>query len=151
MGHKRTLYTPAEWESLIQCAFKINKVSLTVLSHEDIIDFKSPAAFPEFAAVYADKTAKDLTAEPKEKQLELNNQLGLEKRKPEKIYWSELVDIMFVKDEPQIMKFRYRYDEDYRSATFSSGRRSLRSKQQYQAMRKYSSPCGITVKKKKIF
>ena len=85
MARKKTLYTPSDWGTLIQCAFKKNKCTFTVLEHDDIKDFKNPIAFPEYSKVYADKIAEEMTPEQREKQIALNVSLGLEKRKPDKI------------------------------------------------------------------
>ena len=42
----RFIYTPNQWETSIQQAFKSNVCNLTELNHDDIIDFKSVAFFP---------------------------------------------------------------------------------------------------------
>ena len=86
MARKKTLYTPSDWGTLIQCTFKKNKCTFTVLEHDDIKDFKNPIAFPEYSKVYADKIAEEMTPEQREKQIALNVSLGLEKRKPDKIF-----------------------------------------------------------------
>ena len=35
MARKKTIYSPVEWESVIQCAFKKNPCSVEVLEHCD--------------------------------------------------------------------------------------------------------------------
>ena len=125
MAEGKTVYTPSEWHTLIECAFKKNKCTLKVLEHGDVKDYKNPTAFPEYATVYSDKTEEEMTNTQKEKQKALNASLGLEKRKVTKVFWSEIVDIMFTKDQPEIMLFKYKYNEDFRKATFCSNKRPL--------------------------
>ena len=50
----RFVYKPNQWESTIQQAFK-SKCVVTVLFHNDIIDFKNVAYFPQHLIVLADK------------------------------------------------------------------------------------------------
>jgi len=61
-----------------------------------------------------------MTDTQKEKQKALNATLGLENRKVTKVFWSEIVDIMFTKDQPEVMLFKYKYNEDFRKATLCS-------------------------------
>ena len=63
ISRKKTIYTPAEWEAVIQCTFKKNSCILEVLEHSDIIDFKSSTAFPEFKSVMLDKTKEKMIEE----------------------------------------------------------------------------------------
>lgn len=92
-----------------------------------------------------------MTDDQKEKQKALNESLGLVKRKVSKVYWSEIVDFMFVKEEPEMMLFKYKYDEDFRKAKFSTNRRPLREKEQLvrkSEMKRYLKPCGVSSQKK---
>ena len=123
MARKKTLYTPLDWGTLIQCAFIKNKCTFTVLEHHDI---KNPTAFPEYSKLYADKTTEEMTPVQKDNQIALNVSLGLQKRKPDKIFWSEIVDIMFKKSEPEVVFFKFKYDENFRKATFSARKRNQR-------------------------
>ena len=82
--------------------------------------------FPEYATVCSDKTEEEeVTNTQKEKQKALNASLGLEKCKVTKVFWSEIVDIMFTKDQPEIMLFKYKYNKDFHKATFCSNKRPL--------------------------
>jgi len=146
-----TIYTPAEWESLIQCSFNKNQCFIEVLDHSSIIDFKSQEAFPEYADVYTDKTNEIMTAEQIKKQKSLNVSLGLENRKPQKIFWSEIVDLKFEAEDPQVILFKYAHKELYRKATFSLPKRDLRVMEQRERkkeMQRYDKPCGIAPRKK---
>ena len=49
--HQKTIFTPAQWETVIHYAFKKNTCQLKVLTHKDVINFKSCDAFPEYAEV----------------------------------------------------------------------------------------------------
>ena len=55
-----------------------------------------------------------MTNMQKEKQKALNASLGLEKCKVTKVFWSE---IMFTKDQPEIMLVKYKYNKDFCKAT----------------------------------
>ena len=81
MARKKTIYSPVEWETVIQCSFKKNPCTLEVLEHGDIIDFKSVAAFPEYKSVFADKTEECMTEEQKRKQKSLNESSQFSKAK----------------------------------------------------------------------
>ena len=151
MSSKSTIYTPAEWESLIQCSFNKNQCFIEVLDHSSIIDFKCQEAFPEYADVYTDKTNEIMTAEQIKKQKSLNVSLDLEKRKPQKIFWSEIVDLKFEAEDPQVILFKYAHKELYRKATFSLPKRDLRVMEQRERkkeMQRYDKPCGIAPRKK---
>ena len=67
MSEGKTVYTPSEWHTLIECAFKKNKCTLKVLEHGDVKDYKNPTAFPEYATVYSDKTEEEMTKIHKKK------------------------------------------------------------------------------------
>ena len=91
-----------------------------------------------------------MTKEQVEKQKALNESLGL-KRKPTKVFWSEIVDLLFTANEPETMKFKYAYKEGFRKLTFSLPKRQLREKEQRvrtKEMKRYQEPCGIPTKKK---
>ena len=62
-ARKKTISTPAEWETVIQGSFKKNNCTLEVLEHKDIIDFKNTDTFPEYKLVMLDKTEEDMTEE----------------------------------------------------------------------------------------
>ena len=67
------------------------------------------------------------------------------------MFWSEIVDIMFTKDQPEIMLFKYKYNKDFRKGTFSSNKRPLREKEQATQsaeMKRYLKTCGISSQKK---
>lgn len=148
---RQSIYTPSEWEAVIQCAFKKNPCTLEVLEHNDIIDFKNTDAFPEYKEVLADKTEEIMTAEQKVKQKALNESMNMPNRKVEKVYWSKIVAIKFCFDDPEKIFFKYCYTEDFRCANFSSPKRQLRKKEiekRNEHMRKYNKPCGISQKKK---
>jgi hypothetical protein len=151
MVKNKTIYTPAEWEALIQCSFKKNPCTLDVIDHTDIVDFKSGAAFPDYKAVFADKTEEIMTEKQKEEQKNLNESINLPNRKVDKLYWSEIVILKFTTQDPDKMFFKYKYDEDFRSAIFSSPKRHIRQKEmetRKASMRKYSKPFGIAPQKK---
>lgn len=151
MANGKTVYTPLEWHTLIECAFKKNRCTLDVMEYKDITDYKNPTAFPEHASVYTDKIEEEMTDAQKVNQKALNTSLRLEKRKVTKVYWSEIVDFMFTKEFPDLMLFKYKYDEDFRKAVFCSNRRPLREREQIfrkSQMKKYLAPCGISSQKK---
>eukprot|EP00111_Clytia_hemisphaerica_P014703 TCONS_00043339-protein len=150
MVSKKTIYTPAEWEAVIQCAFKTNRCVFTVLEHGDIIDFKKERAFPEFRSVLQDKTEEIMTKDQKTKQKQHNINIDLPKRKVDKIFWSEIVSIKFCKEEPDAVFFKYIYTEKYRKAIFKQPIRELRKGDECrdELLKKYHEPCGVTQKKK---
>ena len=91
LSRKKTIYTPAQWEAAIQCAFKKNSYFLEVLEQSDIIDFKSTTAFPEFKSIMLDKMEDKMMEKEMTQQKALNESLGLAKQKVKKVYWSEIV------------------------------------------------------------
>lgn len=91
ISRKKTIYTPAQWEAAIQCAFKKNSYFLEVLEQSDIIDFKSTTAFPEFKSIMLDKMEDKMMEKEMTQQKALNESLGLAKQKVKKVYWSEIV------------------------------------------------------------
>ena len=79
------------------------------------------------------------------------NLLNLAKRKVDKVYWSEIVEVKFSSEDPEKMLFKYGYNEDFRSAVFSAPKRELRKKEMQTRkaeMKKYDHPCGVSAQKK---
>lgn len=151
MSRKKTIYTPAEWETIIKCSFKKNVCDVIVLEHKDIIDFKNVDAFPEYKLVFNDKVEEIMSEEQKKNQRMLNENMNLATRKVSKIYWSEIVEIKFISTDPEMFFFKYSYDEIFRCAKFSAPKRELRKKEiesRQMHMRKYTEPSGISQKKK---
>ena len=148
LASNKTIYTPAEWEAVIKCAFKKHPCNLTVLEHKDILDFKSTNAFPDYSLVLSDKTEEIMSKEQKEKQKQHNEEIGMPNRKVDKVFWSEIVSIKFHSDDPEKILFKYSYEEDYRKAKFSATKKNLRT-QHEPCIRKYRQPCGINKQKKK--
>lgn len=148
MASNKTVYTPAEWEAVIQCSFKKHPCVFKALDYQDILDFKSPTAFPNYSFVLNDKTVEVMTPEQKEKQKQHNVDIGLPKRKVDKVFWSEITCVKFHADNPETMQFKYSYEEEYRTTHFFSTQKNLRQKQE-PCRRKYKKPCGITEQKKK--
>ena len=56
-GHyrNRTIFTPGQWETTIEQAFKKNECKVEVFTYSDIINYKSSVAFPAYSMVLADK------------------------------------------------------------------------------------------------
>lgn len=98
-----------------------------------------------------DKIEEEMTEEQKSQQKSLNELLGMPKRKVTKVFWSEIVEVKFEKANPEIIFFKYSYDEDFRKAVFSAPRRELRKKEMASrkaAMAKYHKPPGVSSQKK---
>ena len=151
MSLKTTVYTPAEWEAVIKCSFRKNRCFLDVMTHLDVIDYKSELAFPEYKNVLQDKTTEEMTEDQKSRQKELNVSIGLAKRKVDKVFWSEIVELKFDRQTPDEILFKYSYTEEYRRAKFSSPKRILRKKEtqdRQKPMKAYTEPCGISLQKK---
>ena len=108
---KKTIYTIAEQEAIIQCTFKKNSCFLEVLEHSDIIDFQTKTVFPEFKSVILDKTEKNMT-----QQQALNESLDLAKQKVKKVYWSEIIEQAY----PEKIFFKYSCNKEYHTAVFSA-------------------------------
>ena len=92
-----------------------------------------------------------MTEEEKAKQKALSESLGLGNRKVNKVYWSEIAQVKFESKSPETLFFKYKYEEDYRTAPFSLPRRELRKKEIYYRQKKsqkYLEPCGVAIKKK---
>ena len=147
LASNKTIYAPTEWEAVIQCAFKKNPCVFNVLEHQDVLDFKSPTAFPNYVDVLNDKTFEIMTEEQKLKQKQHNIDIGLPNRKVDKVFWSEITCVKFHSDDPEVMLFKYSYNESYRKAKFSSTPKKLR-KSKEPCRRKYFKPCGVSAQKK---
>ena len=115
----------AEWEAVIQCSFKRNQCHFHVLEPQDIIDFKSKDAFPQYISVLNDKVEEIMSQEEKAQQQQLNKLLHREKRKVSKVFWSEIRMLKLVSDAPEKIFFKYSFDEDFRPAVFSTSKRNL--------------------------
>ena len=55
---------------------------------------------------------------------------------------------MFSKSEPEVVFFKYKYNENFRKATFSAPKRPHRGNVKNNEMKKYPAPIGISAKKK---
>lgn len=73
---------------------------------------------------------------------------GCLKERLTKVLWSEIVSINFSSDKPEIVRFKYSDDKDYRKAIFSLPKKNLRKNQEEQCKWRYAKPCGITKQKK---
>ena len=88
--------TPVQWEaSVVKQAFKSDVSNLTVLNHDDIIDFKSVAYFPEYAKLLSDKCYKDT-----------NNNVP-SSSKSNKVKWSNVVQLKFIEEKSKAMLYKY--------------------------------------------
>lgn len=76
-------------KTTISKAFKSNVCCAKVLMHDDIIDFKSNKVFSEYAVILNDKSYQD------------NNV------KNSKVMWSEIKQLKFSKDNPNIIHDKY--------------------------------------------
>lgn len=132
---KKKIYTLDQWETAIQMAFQKNSVEMIVLNHKDIIDFKNAKAFPEYANLLSDKISEG------DRKLSKEN----------KIYWSRIMQIKFMKEEPGKMFFKYNYnDPDFKFATIRQARQTRRKKNVSSINAfKYHCPVGISDEKKK--
>ena len=106
-------------------AFNANVCSVTLLMHQDILDFKSVSAFPEFKEILTDKCF----------------------HKGKKVRWSEIKHVMFTKETPNQMFFKYKLEVDYKSVVIRNEIPTTRFKQPVNK-RKYDGPVGISTKKK---
>ena len=59
IGRIILIYTPSQWETSIQQAFKSNVCNLIVLNHDDRIGLKSVGYFPAYVKVLSDKYYED--------------------------------------------------------------------------------------------
>lgn len=97
------IYTPNQWETTIEQAFETNACKVTVLNNGDIINFKDDSCFPEYSKVLSDKCILTCAEISKEK----------------KVIWSNIVQLRFFKEAPDLLYFKYNYQEHSRQ--FNSG------------------------------
>lgn len=130
----KTIYNLDQWETAIQMSFVKNKLCMKRISHRDILDFKDcDNLYP-----YKDALTKDVLEE---------NQ---------KVYWSKLMQVKFVKSNPLNMFFKYNYfDNEFKCiefAKFSSTTRKNNFMTFYhpsKLTRRYAEPPGLSGDKKK--
>ena len=94
--------TTSQQEKTTNQALTSNVCSVKVLTHDDIIDFQSNKAFPEYAEVLEDKCYQN----------------GNDKKF--KVMWSEIKQVKFSTENPNNMHYKYQYEEEYRSCRFPS-------------------------------
>ena len=137
----RTIYTTNQLEILIQMAFKKNVCKVIRVFHEDIINYKSFVAFPQYLSVL-----KDTVVEECEKK----GGKGKKAEKGKKVYWSKLMIISFTKERPNEMLFKYKYsEEEYHHIEFRSLVSSRQKKKtKKDVFRKYKECVGVPGKKK---
>ena len=129
------VYTTEMWEGVITCAFQKNDVAVRPIQYTDIINFKSKDAFPAYNLVLSDKikvASNDGTLE--------------------KIYWSRIMNIMFRKNQPDTMYFKYDVTQkEYLQVKLISTRptRSSETTNPIASRRKYQTPPGICAAKKR--
>ena len=92
-----TIYTVAQWETAIQFAFKKNPVEINSLKYNDVINFQSQEAFPEYADILSDKVQKNNIVLP---------------NKESKVFWSMLKMIKFSENITDQMMFKYHYSDE---------------------------------------
>ena len=127
---KRFIYTTSEWEWTIKEAFKKNDCDIKVMMHDDILNFRSAVAFPEYADVLNDKCFI-LDSEGKKK----------------KVMWSSIKQVMFRITEPTKLFFKYDYKEEYQSCVFRIEKATTRNAKPVN-QRLYEKPVGIAQRKK---
>ena len=96
-ARKHTIYTLAQWETAIQFAFKKNPVEQSLLNHQDVINFQSKEAYPDYADLLTDKVHVNDVKLPK---------------KESKVYWSKIMRIKFSGENREKMMFKYHYGDD---------------------------------------
>ena len=131
----RIIYTPGQWESTIQQAFKTNFYQVTVLSLDDITDFKSSLYFPQYSTVLAGKCFPEV--------------LGVSKTKLKKVMWSKIVQLKVIEEDPDMPYFKYSYDSDYEKCKFKTTNTRYVGMSRTAKRQKYKSQKGITLAKKK--
>ena len=145
---KLTIYTPAQWETNIQNSFKKNECHLTVLSHKDIIDFKSKEGFSDYAVVLADKATVEIEVPVRKKgktRYHISNFVQ-GKNTAKKIMWSKIVNARFIQSEPEKIYLKYDYASDFLVGDFCVP--SSLPKFWKKCHRLYERPVGISKKKK---
>ena len=129
---------------------------------DDIIDFKSMKGFPQYAEVLKDK-CMDTFALSDEKSDGKSYGKGSGKKKakaekakakkPKKLMWNSIVQVMFEKNDKAY--FKYDYEDTYREMPFTNkiaGTRGEKKKNDAKVgfnTQKYPKPIGITTQKKK--
>ena len=100
----RTLYTPDEWAAGIKMSFKPDKVVVSRLQSDEVIDFKDKNSFPEYTALLNDSATE--------------NDESFANKKDGKIFWSKIMQYHFVKSDPDKLFFKYTYSApDYKYTT----------------------------------
>lgn len=143
----KTIYTTNQWEISIQMAFKKNVCKVVRVFHRDIINYKSPIAFPQFTSVLKDSVLEMVEADNSK-----GEQKGKKAKKSKgiKVYWSKIMQVKFTKEHPNKMFFKYSYDEEkfheieYRDDV---SRRQAK-KTDKNACKLYTESPGIGAKKK---
>ena len=143
---KKVIYTTAQWETTIRDAFVTNACEVKTLMHDDIEDYKSTEAFPQYTTVLKDKcmeyvdteiqsdtngkktlnevnaeVKRDKNSRRKEKDQMKADKNGKRKKsgiKANKVMWKSIVQIKFTKDASSQIFFKYDYNENYRIADF---------------------------------
>ena len=107
----------------IQNAFEKNECKMKVLTHKDIINFKSKEAFPDYRIVMDDKVVAEFdvvaTLKKAKTRFHLSNFVKV-KSKMKKIMSSFVVNLWFASSHPSEIFFKYEYDEEFWSAEFCS-------------------------------
>jgi len=120
---KMTVYTTAQWETLILSAFKKQKPVIECLSHSDVIDFKSD---------YFTKFSKMMRSNV----YDINGQ---------RIYWSKIMQLKVERNEPATFLFKYAYEE----SEFHKFSVNSRVKLNFQKLPKlYKTAPGTSIEKK---
>ena len=91
----RTLYTPTEWRTAIQMSFQLGKSYVSPLKSTSVIDFKDKESFSEYSAILNDTTSE--------------NDEKYKCKKDGKVYWSQIMQYKFIKEEPEKLFFKYHY------------------------------------------
>ena len=94
-SRNKVVYTTEQWQTVIRMSFHKNNVTVTPISYKDIIDYKSKIAFPEYAFVLEDKVGE----------------VSDDNTSVSKIYWSRVMSVLFRKETPDIMEFKYDHAE----------------------------------------
>ena len=147
-GYRRkTIFTTDQWESTIRNAFIKNVCKIETLMFDDIIDYKNPGGFPEYADVLKDKCV-DISSTSTSTGQKHGNNGKTKAKKPNKIMWKSLVQVKFAKHDRAY--FKYDYEEDYREMAFANKIPSTRktSKKKGVNCKKYEKPIGINPAKK---
>ena len=128
----RFVYSTNQWETVIQNAFKKNECISKVFMHDEFVNYKSVHAFSEFLLVYQDKCYPEV---------------GSAEKKKKKLMWSEVKHLMFHKDDPDVIFFKYDYNEDFRKCLFKQRTPKTRIEKEV-TQQLYTESVGVTAKKK---